>query len=143
MLSDAASAGPRASVIGCRFGGGARRVNSLFEECEARGADCAKNKRRAPVRSTDPGHFTILNIFFTARLRLQSQKKTRDLHLRDCYFFQFSAGCDAAPVGLLGGRVFGCRGVRFFGKSGRKTGKRLKASQTSQNVSNVSNLATF
>jgi hypothetical protein len=75
---------------------------------------------------------------------MQSHKKnTRDLHLRDCYFFQFSAGCDAAPAGLLGQRVFGCRGVCFVGKSGRKTGKRLKVSQASQTVSNVSNLATF
>jgi hypothetical protein len=95
------------------------------------------------VRSTDPGHFTILNIFFTARLRLQSHKKNARFTLARLLFFQFSAGCDAAAAGMLGQRVFGCRGVCFVGKSGRKTGKRLKASQTSQNVSNVSNLATF
>ena len=71
-------------------------MNSLFEECEARGADCAKNKRRAPVRSTDPGHFTILNIFFTARLRLQSQKKNARLTLARLLFFSVFGGVEVA-----------------------------------------------
>ena len=72
-------------------------MNSLFEECEARGADCAKNKRRAPVRSTGPGHFTILNIFLQRVCDCKRiKKKNARFTLARLLFFSVFGGVEVA-----------------------------------------------